>query len=187
MRGNASMLFGRGSGGVINQISKTPLRFNQSRVSTTVGTNEYGRVTADLNRRLGPDMGLRINLLKSASENTRNAVQFRSEGVAPTLEWRISPTDELMVSLYHLKTDNTLDYGVPYYRNRPLDVPADRFYGTTGDFEENKTDMGTIRYRHRFSAFSEVTTVVRAASYERALWGLLPASTTPVWPPPAAS
>ena len=158
---------------MINQVSKSPLRFDQATVGLTVGTDDHVRLTADLNRTLGSDAGLRINVMKTDSGSTRDSVGSQREGIA-TLEWRLSPVDDLTLSYYYLKTGNTLDYGVPYFDNRPLDVPKNRFYGTDDDFENNTTRMTTARYRHRFGAQTELTTVLRAASYDRALWGVAP-------------
>lgn len=174
LRGGASMLFGRGSGGVINQVSKVPLRTDRGSVSATVGTDSYARVTADLNRVLTENLSLRLNLMKTDAGSTRDVVESKREGIAPTLAWRITPNDEFMIGYYYLKTDNTLDYGVPYDNFAPLDVPANRFYGTSSDFERNRTEMLTARYTHRFGPDTEIRTVLRAAEYERDLWGVAP-------------
>ena len=62
LRGAGAMLFGRGqAGGVINQVSKTPLRIEQYKLTGSVGTDGYREVTADLN--------------KPINENTRPAHQ----------------------------------------------------------------------------------------------------------------
>ncbi|MFX4351332.1 hypothetical protein ABTA28_19670, partial [Acinetobacter baumannii] len=48
-RGSAAMRLGRGqAGGVINRVSKQPGLVDRTEVSATVGSYEYGRVTADV-------------------------------------------------------------------------------------------------------------------------------------------
>ena len=51
LRGAGAMLFGRGqAGGVINQVSKTPLEYDQYRLTGSVGSYGYRQQTADLNK-----------------------------------------------------------------------------------------------------------------------------------------
>ena len=63
LRGSASMLFGRGStGGIVNQVSKRPLTTDLNDASVVLGSHDYRRFTADLNKaqRLGrTDRGAR--------------------------------------------------------------------------------------------------------------------------------
>ena len=50
LRGSASMLFGRGStGGVVNQVSKTPRPITEHEVNVTAGNGNYLRTTGDFN------------------------------------------------------------------------------------------------------------------------------------------
>ena len=175
LRGSGSMLFGRGqAGGVINQVSKTAMLYDENEVSATVGSYNTQRLTADLNRRLGDTSAVRINLMKTDAGSSRDGVTSDREGIAPTLRWGIGTDDEIALSHFYLKTHNVPDYGVPFYQNRPLDVPASRFYGTSRDYEDNTTNLTTGSYQHRFSADSAVKTVLRAASYDRELWATQP-------------
>ncbi len=65
LRGAGAMLFGRGqAGGVINLVSKTPLRYDQYKFTGSVGTRDYREVTADLNKAFSADTGLRVNLMQ---------------------------------------------------------------------------------------------------------------------------
>ena len=76
LRGAGAMLFGRGqAGGVINQVGKTPMRFEQYKLTGSVGTNGYREATADLNKPLNESTALRINTMQ------------RDEG-----SWRSNPT-----------------------------------------------------------------------------------------------
>ena len=64
LRGSASMLFGRGqAGGVINLVSKTPKRADAYTFTGSLGTDAYTELTADLNKRVGQDAALRVNLM----------------------------------------------------------------------------------------------------------------------------
>ncbi len=175
LRGSGSMLFGRGqAGGVINQVSKEAGMFNGGSVTATYGSDDYKRVTADVNGMIGDSAALRINAMKTDAGSSRDNVQSKREGIAPTLRWIIDTGDELTLSHYYLKTHNTPDYGVPFFQQRPLDVPASRFYGTTADYEDNTTHISTLGYKHSFSGDTELKTVLRRASYTRDLWAVQP-------------
>ncbi|MBP9118325.1 MAG: TonB-dependent receptor plug domain-containing protein, partial [Methyloversatilis sp.] len=88
LRGSAAMLFGRGqAGGVINRVSKQPGLVDRTEVSATVGSFDYGRVTADVNKVLGENMALRISAMKTDAGSSRRGVESEREGLAPTLRW----------------------------------------------------------------------------------------------------
>lgn len=189
LRGSAAMLFGRGqAGGVINRVSKQPGLVDRTEVSATVGSYEYGRVTADVNKVLGENMALRISAMKTDAESSREGVKSDREGLAPTLRWGIGTADEFSLGYLYLTTDNVPDYGVPFVNKpgtvlpltrthitrRPLDVSASRFYGTSSDYEQNDTNIATGIWTHRFSQDTELRTVARFADYKRDLWAVAP-------------
>ena len=67
-KGPASTLFGRGStGGVVNQVSKTPKLNSEDSASFTGGTNDELRATADINAPLSEDAAVRVNLMGQRS------------------------------------------------------------------------------------------------------------------------
>lgn len=175
LRGSAAMLFGRGqAGGVINQASKQPLAQNRAEVALTGGTDSYRRGTADVNHVLGRHVAARINVMKTDAGSTRDHVESEREGAAPSITFGIGTDHRLTLAHYYLKTDNTPDYGVPYFDLRPLDVPKDRFYGTTEDYERNRTNISTATYQFSIAPHSTLRTVLRHADYTRDLWAVAP-------------
>ncbi len=175
LRGSGSMLFGRGqAGGVINQVSKEPGLRDKSNVTGTYGSYDYRRASADVNKVIGENAAIRINAVITDAGSSRDQVTSNREGIAPTIRWGIGTANEFSIGHYYLKTHNIPDYGVPFFQNRPLDVPANRYYGTTSDYEDNKTNMTTGSYQHRFSRDTELRTVLRFASYTRDLWAVQP-------------
>lgn len=184
LRGSAAMLFGKGqAGGVINQMSKQPLMVNRSDITATLGTDRYFRTTLDMNTVTGPNAALRLNAMKTDAGNTRDEVHSRREGLAPTFSWGIGTQHEFSLGYLYLHTRNVPDYGVPYFQSRPLDVPANRFYGTGSDYEENEMRMATAAYKFRISPSTELRSVLRMADYARDLWAVaprLPAGTTSI-------
>ena len=175
LRGSAAMLFGRGqAGGVINQASKRPFLKNRTEITLTGGTESYQRGTADVNHVLGQHVAARINVMKTDAGSTRDHVESEREGVAPSITFGLGTDHRLTLAHYYLWTHNTPDYGVPYFQFRPLDVPKNRFYGTTDDFEDNRTNISTATYEFSVTPQSTLRTVLRHADYTRDLWGVAP-------------
>ena len=82
-KGPASTLFGRGStGGVVNQVSKTPQLDDFVRGTAVVGTNSEKRGTADINYAFDDSIAARLNVmgLKSLVAD-RDFVENRRWGV----------------------------------------------------------------------------------------------------------
>jgi catecholate siderophore receptor len=70
LRGSASMLFGRGStGGIINQVSKRPQPFDSGDVALTYGTDEYKRVTLDVNKAFDQSTAVRLNAMYTDTDS----------------------------------------------------------------------------------------------------------------------
>ena len=132
LRGSASMIFGRGStGGVINQVSKIPMLKDHNEAAVTLGSFNYRRETADLNKVIGDDAAVRLNVMKTDAGSFRTGANTDRLGVAPSIRWGIGTQDEFNVSLYHLEYKDVPDLGIPWFKQRPLEVPIDRFYGFT--------------------------------------------------------
>ena len=176
LRGSASMLFGRGStGGVINQVSKTALSVNKNEAAVTIGSNDYKRLTIDINKVINPDLAFRLNAMTTDADTFRDGVTQKRWGVAPTLTWGAGTSDEITASYYYLNENNVPDYGVPYFQGRPLNVPIERFYGLADyDYEKNKTGITTVSYTHLFNNQTSVRTVLRKADYDRDLRAVAP-------------
>ncbi len=84
-KGPASTLFGRGStGGVVNQVSKTPQLTDFARGSFVGGTNSEVRGTADLNYAFGDSDAVRLNAMGMKSlVADRDFVENRRWGPRP--------------------------------------------------------------------------------------------------------
>jgi len=181
LRGSASMVFGRGStGGVINQVSKVPQLTDRSRVSMTVGSFEYKRVTADLNKKLGDEAALRINAMLTDGDTFRNYAHTDRKGVAPSVRWGIGTQNEFMLSLYHLEYNDLPDYGIPIVNRqggRPINVPIERFYGIAStNYQKDSATIATAGWIHKFNSDTEVKTVLRRGDFKRDLRAVAPST-----------
>ena len=177
LRGASSMLFGRGStGGVVNQVSKQPMLIDAYEASATLGSYGYSRATIDLNKALGSSTGLRLNAMVHDADSFRGeGPHYERWGVAPSVAWGLGTQLELSLSVFHLKEENVPDFGVPYFNERPLDVPVDRFYGfANGAYERYETTIATASALYRFTPDVTLRTALRVADYERDLWTSVP-------------
>jgi catecholate siderophore receptor len=184
LRGAASMLFGRGStGGVVNQVSKTPLAVDRNEATLTLGSDAYKRATVDLNKTVGKNAAVRLNLMKTDTDSFRDGVSSSRWGVAPSFAWGLGTNDEFSLSYYRLKGDGVPDFGVPYSFGKPLNVPTDRFYGMANfDFQREDSSFKTAAYTHYFEDDSKLKTILRKADYDRDLWAVAPRLATPLLP-----
>jgi len=171
LRGASSMLFGRGStGGVINQVSKTPFLANENLVSTTVGNHDYFRSTTDLNKVVGETSAIRVNTMYTTSGGDPDGADSKRYGIAPSFSTGIGTPDQFDFSYYHLNYDDTPNYGFGWAGGRPVDRAADKFYGLNSDFQRDAADVATGKYTHRFDNRTQLSSVLRYGEYKRDLW-----------------
>ena len=101
LKGPSATMFGRGStGGVINQVTKTPERERFYDMSGTIGTGPLGRVTLDFNQPINEQIGVRLNALFYQGDVVgRDEVDFQRWALAPSVAIGLSSTTKLDVHL----------------------------------------------------------------------------------------
>ncbi len=120
LKGPASILYGRSEpGGMVNVITKQPKDTFHGAVQATVGSWSNQRLAADITGPLNEDKTLlyRLNVAEETSKTyLQYAPEYRSQVIAPVLEWKISPQTSLSVEgqFRHLE-------GVNYYQAIPID------------------------------------------------------------------
>ena len=167
-KGPASTLFGRGStGGVINQVSKTPKLNPFDTVSATLGTNNEKRVTADLNQPIGDNAAFRLNLMGIGTHvEDRDAVQNERWGVAPSFAIGLGQSTTLVLDYLHQQEDDIPDFGIPFAFGKPAPVPRNFYYGIRSDDRvQSDVDIGTGRLSHDFNNWISVTETGRVGNY----------------------
>jgi len=190
-KGPASTLFGRGStGGVVDQVSKSPRLGGFEDGSITLGTNNEVRGVADVDIPLGDDAALRIDGMgMRANVTDRDFVLNQRWGIAPTLKIGFSGPTTFTLSLFHQQEDNVPDYGIPFVAGRPAPVPRDFYYGLAGDdrFQTN-VNIATAKLAHDFSDQLSVSETLRYGNYWFNTRQTAPHyDPTNVIPPPTAS
>ncbi|MFZ6842884.1 TonB-dependent receptor [Undibacterium sp. RuTC16W] len=151
LKGPSSMLFGRGStGGVINQASRKPNLKASGEVTGTVGTDSYYRSTVDLNRPLSETSAFRIDAFAQDNKSTRDVVENKRFGVAPSVRFGIGTPTEILITAFIQRNKDIPDYGFPVVNGKPIDAPANRYFGFTDDKYDQDADIISASIRHKF-------------------------------------
>jgi catecholate siderophore receptor len=167
-KGPASTLFGRGStGGVVNQVSKTPQLQDFERGSIAGGTNSELRGTADFNHALSDSAAVRIDAMGQRSEVAdRDFVKNRRWGVAPSLALGIGKPISLSLQYLHQEQNDIPDYGIPFADGRPVPVPRDTYYGLPSDDRSRaRVDIGTAVFKAQLTDDLWITDTARRGNY----------------------
>ncbi|HEX4330014.1 MAG TPA: TonB-dependent receptor, partial [Burkholderiales bacterium] len=134
LKGPSSMLFGRGStGGVINQVAKVPSLKSSNEITSTIGTNREYRVTGDFNKALSDTSAGRVAIMYQDVPSTRNVMENKDFGIAPSLTTGIGTPTEVTLSALLIHNHDMPDYGLPPINGKPADVNEKNFYGVNSD------------------------------------------------------
>ena len=160
LKGPSSMLFGRGStGGVINQISKKPDLKDHGEIGATVGTDDYYRATAEVNRKLSATSAARIAVFGQDIQAKRDVVRNQDWGVAPSVRFGINTPTEVILSALVQRNRDLPDYGFPFVTTngtgtvrKPVDADDKVFYGYTDDHFNQAVNVLNATVQHKFSA-----------------------------------
>jgi catecholate siderophore receptor len=167
-KGPASTLFGRGStGGVVNQVSKTPQLQDFVRGTIVGGTNSELRGTADFNYQFADSAAFRVNAMGLKSEVAdRDFVDNRRWGVAPSLAFGIGGPTTLILNYFHQQQNDIPDYGIPFAFGSPVPVPRNTYYGLPSDDRTRADDdVGTVIFKTEFSKDFWLTDNARVGNY----------------------
>jgi catecholate siderophore receptor len=185
-KGPNSAYSGRGStGGTINMSTKAPHLDNRYGGDVGIGTDQYYRVTTDINQvvpltLLGSDnpAAFRLNgLFHSQDFANRDYVSNQRWGVAPTITFGLNTDTRLTFNYLHLQEDNLASYGIPFLTSsaavadfgpnaklgRPAPVPNKTFYGLLDrDYEDITNDVGGMHIEHDFTDNVQFESITRA-------------------------
>ncbi len=188
LRGAAAMLFGRGqAGGVINQVSKTPMLYGINKVEASVGTNEYREIKADLNERIGETTAIRLNVMNRDEESWRRnpttgqTPEIHRNGIAPSISTGLGTDHVLTLSHLYLKTYDNPDYGVPFNSTTKrinTAYSSKDYWGIGKTFDDSETNITTLGSQWKISGDTELSTKIRSSNYKRVYWAAAPGNST---------
>jgi catecholate siderophore receptor len=163
LQGPAAVLFGRGgAGGVINIVTKQPVRRPIRHITLEAGYWHHLRGTLDVGGPIDRDSALRINAVGENSGSYRDHFYQHRYGIDPEFTLSLGDDTRLETGAEHLYERRRADRGIPSRNGRPVDVSRDTFFGSIEqnyaratvdalhariehDFEDNLTLRDTFR------------------------------------------
>lgn len=169
-KGSNSAYNGSGSvGGSINLVSKTPKAKNSSEVSAGVGTDDYYRLTADVNRVLAEGVAGRVNVMAHRNDVAgREVEEFKRWAIAPSITFGLDTPTTATFSYVHQADFGFQRYGVPYYNGKPLPgVDRKNYYGFSNlDKQDTTTDALTGIFAHQVNDNLKLNNTTRLSRVE---------------------
>jgi iron complex outermembrane receptor protein len=154
LKGPASVLFGQVEpGGIINVVTKQPLRNPYYAAELNVGNYAFYRPSVDLS---GPltDNGSVLYRLNAAYQNSGSFRDFNFTErvfVAPVVTWNISDRTSLTFDFEYHNNNYLFDRGLPSIGNRPAPIPISRFIGLPESVYDDTSFRVGYRLKHQFS------------------------------------
>jgi iron complex outermembrane receptor protein len=154
LKGPASVLFGQGEpGGIINLVSKMPLREPSYSISFSAGNFDTYRGDIDLSGPLNDakTVRYRLNLSYENYGSFRDFVNGERLVISPRLTWDIGSNTSITFFGQYTSNRETIDEGLVAIGDRVANLPRDRFLGEPfGEFNQDQFNLG-YRFNHRFS------------------------------------
>ncbi|BAY68217.1 TonB-dependent siderophore receptor [Anabaena sp. FACHB-709] len=153
LKGPASVLFGQAEpGGIINVVTKQPLRTPYYAAELNVGNYAFYRPSFDISGPLTDDGSLlyRLNVAYQNSGSFRDYNFLERVFVAPVITWNISDRTSLTFDLEYQDNDYLFDRGIPSIGDRPAPIPISRFVGLPHVYNDSTFRIG-YRLEHDFS------------------------------------
>jgi TonB-dependent siderophore receptor len=149
LKGPAAFLYGGNPmSGAVNLVSKRPLVNGPQRISTSYGSHQTRRLSADVGwaPRESSPWAARLNGMWSDSDGYRNGRDNRSFAINPSLAWQDEDDTEnrARLSLEIVDQDFTTDVGLPLLGDAVADVPRRRSYQSP--FDQSEQSIKRLRF-----------------------------------------
>lgn len=160
-------------GGMVNLVEKAPRAETFYNASTTLGTDQYRRITADINQQITDSIAFRLNAMGHHNHVAeRNYVQYKRWGVAPSLTFGLGTPTRITLKYFHQKDINVPDFGVPVARGTGGDrmqwIGRDFWGGLKGvDREETRNDAASLIVEHDVGQTARIRNQTRWSQTKR--------------------
>jgi iron complex outermembrane receptor protein len=154
LKGPASVLYGGFEpGGVINLVTKQPLRDPFFNAELSVGSFSTFRPSIDISGPLNSDKTLlyRLNSVYETSDGFRDFDQDTQRFfISPILKWEINKATNLIFQFDYLNDERPFDRGLLALGEDILDTPLERFFGEPDDVRKVEEIGFSYRLEHNF-------------------------------------
>jgi catecholate siderophore receptor len=178
VQGPAAVLFGRGgAGGIVNLVTRRPVRGAASDATIEVGAYGHKRATTQVGLPLGDTGAFRVSLMAGDSDGFRNGFFLRRYGVNPTAGVSLGRNTTLTLGFEHLRDHRLADRGIPSRQGRPVDVPASQLFGSTDQNDARSgVDSASATVEHRFSSSLTFRNTFLTGRYGKSYQNVYPGS-----------
>lgn len=167
VKGPPSYLYGRSDpGGVINQVTKAPLKDRYYSAEMIVGSYGLYRPQIDIGGPLNESKTLtyRFNGMYESAESYRDGVKSQRIFLAPTFGWEMSNRTTLRFEGEYLFDRSPIDRGLIAFGNGVAPIPVSRFLGDPNRKMETQQGKATLTLWHEFNDMFRWRTAFRAAA-----------------------
>lgn len=149
IKGPAAAMFGDASpGGVINMVSKKPLKETRREVQGGLGSYDYRFAAADLTGPVNDDRTIlyRLNAAIEDTDSFRDLVTRENRTLAPSMSFLLPTDTRINVDWVYVDAEGVLDRGQPNVRNsqRLGQVPNNVSFTQVGDGVEQQNSDFTV-------------------------------------------
>lgn len=186
LRGAASVLYGQLSpGGVINAVSKRPIRDGLHEIAVQAGNDDRRQVMADLSGAVpgSETLDYRLTMLDRKSDTAQRYINDDKLYIAPSLTWRPHADTSLTLLSFYQKTQTRFSAPLPYQLVEgvgagPVRIGRADFIGEPA-YDKMNGDMYAFGYElaHRFSDNVKLSHKLRYFEAD-VTWRYLQAQTT---------
>jgi catecholate siderophore receptor len=178
LQGPAAVLFGRGgAGGVVNLVTKAPVRGAPSDVSFELGSEDRKRGTAQIELPLGPTSAFRVSAMGEDSGGFRSGYFLHRYGINPTVRVDLGGATTLTFGFEHLSDRRLADRGIPSQGGRPVDVGPEQFFGSTTQNEARSgVNSAFATFEHRFGNGMRLRNSALVGQYDKFYQNVYPGS-----------
>lgn len=167
VKGPPSFLYGRADpGGIINQITKSPLRNPYYSAEMILGNYDLYRPQMDIGGPLNASKTLtyRFNAMYESAGSYREGVRSQRIFVAPTIGWEAGPRTTFRFEGEYFYDNSVVDRGLVAIGGAVAPIPITRFLGDPTRKNETHHGKATLTFLHDFNDIFRWRTAFRAAA-----------------------
>ena len=147
-KGPSSTFAGRGSsGGAVNSITKkASTSYDFGRVDVGVGSDDFSRLSIDVNNPINDDTAVRINaLLADETKPGRDGIERSRDGLQISGTHNSSDKLSLTADFYYLNAEDKPDLGSYFLQDERAPISNIPVYAQDEDFQDSKVKTFTFR------------------------------------------
>ena len=178
VQGPAAVLFGRGgAGGIVNLVTRRPVRGAPSDVSLEVGGYGHRRGTTQFGLPLGATGSFRLSAMAESSDGFRDAYFLNRYAVNPTASFTLGRSSTVTLGFEHVRDHRLADRGIPSRSGRPADVPAAQLFGSpTQNDARSGVDSAFATVEHIFGGGLLLRNTLLVGRYDKSYQNVYPGS-----------